>query len=69
LKHGELIFLNLKNPFVGFTNPFFWLPSDENSPQKKTMFVTNAIQLQLYHYQFYIHQHATKVVATIRTYQ
>jgi hypothetical protein len=28
---------NLKNPFVGFTNPFFWLPSGKNLPQKKTL--------------------------------
>ncbi len=34
----------------------------------KYQFVTHAIQLQLYHYQLYTHQHATKVV-TIKTYQ
>jgi hypothetical protein len=34
----------------------------------KYHFVTNAMQLQLYHYQLYIHQYATKVVTTIRTY-
>jgi hypothetical protein len=27
-------------------------------------YVTNVIQLQLYHYQLYIHQHAIKVVTT-----
>jgi hypothetical protein len=30
----------------------------------KYHYVTNAIQLQLYHYQLYIHQHAIKVVTT-----
>jgi hypothetical protein len=28
----------------------------------KYQFVTNAIQLQLYHYQLYTHQHATKMI-------
>jgi hypothetical protein len=27
----------LKNPFVGFTSPFFWSPGGENSLQKKTL--------------------------------
>jgi hypothetical protein len=30
----------------------------------KYLYVTNAIQLQLYHYQLYIHQYAIKVVTT-----
>jgi hypothetical protein len=34
----------------------------------KYQFVTNVIQLQLYHYQLYTHQHAIKVVTTIGTY-
>jgi hypothetical protein len=34
----------------------------------KYQFVTNIIQLQLYHYQLYTHQHAIKVVTTIGTY-
>ncbi len=34
----------------------------------KYQFVNNVIQLQLYRYQLYIHQHATKVITTIRTY-
>jgi hypothetical protein len=30
------VFLNLKNPFVGFASPFcFWSPGCENSPPKK----------------------------------
>jgi hypothetical protein len=33
-----IVFLILKNPFVGFASPFFfWSPSGENSPQKKTL--------------------------------
>jgi hypothetical protein len=34
---------NLKNPFVGFANPFFLSPSGENSPQKKTMLMISEI--------------------------
>jgi hypothetical protein len=30
--------------------------------------VISAIQFQLYHYQLYTHQHAIKMVTTIRTY-
>jgi hypothetical protein len=69
LKYGEL-FLKSQKSLCWIHQPFFFLsPSDENLPQKITMFVTNALQFQLYHYQLYIHQHATKVVATIKTYQ
>jgi hypothetical protein len=35
----------------------------------KYQFITNVIQLQLYHYQLCIHQHVIKVVTTTRTYQ
>jgi len=65
-----IFFLKSQKSLCWIHQPFFLKSlSDENLPQKKTMFVTNAIQLQLYHYQLYIHQHVTKVVATIKTYQ
>jgi hypothetical protein len=34
---ANFIFLNLKNPFVGFTNLFFWSLGGKNSPQKKNL--------------------------------
>jgi hypothetical protein len=32
-----IVFLILKNPFVGFASPFFWSPGGENLPQKKSL--------------------------------
>ncbi len=38
LKIWRIVFLILKNPFVGFASPFFFgSPGGENSPQKKTL--------------------------------
>jgi hypothetical protein len=39
LRYGELFFLNLKNPLVGFANPFFVARWQKFVTRKKTLVV------------------------------